>query len=150
MKIHRIDAERFHQYSESGAVSLIADPDYDMFWLISSPSLEQDIVVAHADYHLDPEASVVCHGCAVGANEWLFYVHRGALTWKHQLPSRFFSFVRAFDSELLIHHEIGFTKIGCDGRVRLSAITGLLSIYTLDGDMLRYETFEGEKGALRV
>lgn len=41
-------------------------------------------------------------------------------------------------------------KIGCDGKVRLSVISGLLSTYTLDGDMLRYETFEGERGALRV
>ena len=150
IQIERIDAERFRSYSESGAVSLLTDADPEMFWLISGPMREWNIVVAHAECHLSPEASLVCDGCAVGANEWLFYVSRGTVSWKQHLPSRFYSFVREIDGELLIHHEIGFMKIACDGKIRLNEITGLLSTYTLDGDVLNYETFEGDKGTLRV
>jgi hypothetical protein len=150
MHLRRIDAERFAQHAKSGAASFVADAEPELYWLVSNAAGGCDVVFAHADYYLEPEAAEACEGYVVGANGWLFCAARGAVVWQLPLPSRFYSILRVDGNELLIHHEIGFMKVRCDGEVRLNVVTGLISSYRIDGDVLEYETLEGKPGRIQI
>lgn len=107
-------------------------------------------MLAHANYHLTPEAFSLCGGYVIGANESLICVRAKQVAWTLQLPCRFYTIVCEVRTDMLVQHEIGFMKVTCDGDVKLSAITGLLDSFTLEHDRLRYRTLEGLDGVIRL
>lgn len=143
-----IDRPAFERASGAGALALTVDAEPELFWRVSSSAA--DIFIGHSDDYVVPEAFEVCEGCVVGANEWLFLVRAAGVVWRIHLAGRFYTIVQMWGDEMIVQHEIGFTRVSCDGQVKADIITGLLSSYRIDDDLLTFETLEGETGALRL
>lgn len=145
-----IDGPAFQQASASGALVLTIEPQPELYWRISSSAAGCDIFVGHSNYHLMPEAFELCGGCLVGVNEWLFLLRPAGVAWRIHLAGLFFTVVRASADEVIVQHEIGFTRVACNGQVRSDVMTGILSSFNIDDDLLTFETLEGETGVVRL